>query len=439
MASFDDIPAEVVDIICMHLRDNYSDSNSVSYDPRSRDGLHGLCLSSKKHYNVVQPHLYFHINTADIKVGALLQTIAILNPSLAHLIREIEIHEYSWLNVTKRDLDNIRDHFHVTSRTISSRVQNISHGNSVSLVQCCFEILFLCVPNLKRIELTLSECGLNFDFFDALRLSYQGRHSFPKADSLSFRYGLNQRGFALHTAFPLLKMTNSTRLSIYMSNRFRIESLWVFPKLRDLRLQYSALDYGELSLLLKCFPNLEFFQYETADYLVTRKKAEVVASKLFSRALMEVKRSLRTLILNQCERIESWDDEKEGSIESLREFTALEHLTIWQGDLADKRDIWNIGEEQLHDKTLGITLPLSSMESFVQKLPCSLKSLRILASNELLQFELMRLAYLASQWVPNLRVLEVDYRYGGNVTEAFEKTYVDLKLVKRYGFAWHSP
>lgn len=104
---------------------------------------------------------------------------------------------------------------------------------------------------------------------------------------------------------------------------------------KELRLLDAAFDAGELRLIVGCCPNLQVFQYKTGDEAVTKKKASVAASKHVSKALLRVRNALQTLILDQRQRFNTYDEEEEGPIGNLRTFTALGRLEIARCDLSE--------------------------------------------------------------------------------------------------------
>lgn len=445
MAVLNDLPDEVVDSICIYLR-----SKPNSYPLHGKQtGLYGLSLSSRKYNRIALPHLYHHVCPSNVLAGAFALTL-LRNERLAGFVRSIHLEDF----FPESDADEgPRATFLQYAPAITSAESNnaiAERGRQLNATSeevggdhvddifglSLFVFVLTSLPNVETLEMVLTHQIKHSKIMQGLRSMPQP--ILPALKTLKVSHGDTEYGLDICNLLPLLNRTNVTSLEIFACERFEEHNFEVISSVRKLKLDRTALDQVEFDRLVRCFPHLEVFRYETADSTVTQCKDGSACTFDIGRALEPLCGTLQTLTIDQRERfILGDDDDEEKPIGSLRAFTKLKRLNIWQYDLTGSKEDEDEDENEDDEEPGGGFYRAfdedrqgdgAQLLPWVDKLPKSLERLRIFGATDEIEAELRRLAQIAAIEYPNLKKVMVNPKL--DLQEPFNGSGIAYNRVK---------
>lgn len=432
MVSLNDLPDEVAVKIISGIQD--------------RQCLYNLCLTSRRCQSLSAPVLYSDLNNCTC-----LHKLASTLVDHPHHTKEIQQLAYlidsavsgtAWamnMDEAKRQyfLDNFNSRFPKTVIDPFPEEDSHFHERFLEFTLSKFHSL----RNLSLVAHYHAEDGPSF--YESFATHYTGEQILPSLQQLSIEHWDTEYGFDLGPLLPLLAMLKVPSIHLTACINVRPPAEFrdlVLPATRELILLGCAVDKDHMTRLVKMCPKITTLWYIVGSSTTFQAQDHLVSSEELTEILLPLRRTLTTLVISQLQSIDAEflfgdnDDQTRLSINTLKEFTSLERLMIWQSDLFREVD-GDLSEDDEEANAVKMVERVQKTfqvgddvyEQWIWKLPSSLKHLIILVHNfDTLEPGLEELAACARERFPNLRKLTLDGAKWTKSSEVFAHSGINV-------------
>lgn len=420
--TLNELPIEVIDNICLQLRDCSADSYRGQHPwvPVAKKGLLNLCRTSKKLYRIARPHLYYHVNIN--YDDPLVPFIRLLydHPHLGNLVHKIDLNPSDVL-----EHDQVLERYFSTQTPIplpeTWTTQDgavMANGPDDVYAIRLLDFLLTKASNLEFFDLTVNHDDyFNLRSFTHILNNHASDTGFlSRLKEIVLRHWDTENGFDFEAIIPLLSITQVQKLTMWSCIRIMDCNNCSFQSLTELKLLDSGLSAEELARIIQWCPNLQHFSYTLGGALVVEGCDDLANPEEIGSVLLPLRDNLRTLFL-YLPFEGRWNDDPRDPISSLVQLSRLESLTIDLDTLAGESED-SIGSPDSASLEETLLEQKDFLATWVNKLPRSLQNLCILRhwesnhrSKKPLCLELSLLVDRKAKF-PNLKSLIVDEQLG---------------------------
>lgn len=411
MTGLIDLPVEILDMVCLYLRQLCSDEHETSHALGARKGLAGLCRVSRKFHPIVLPHLYHHVSISDNDTRLVPISRALLtNQHLSDLVHEIEIGLCCCIATEMIVPESFMSH---SIRSGSGAMTHPTDGNTggatgpgdYRMVKV-LNALLITLRKLRSLDLSIHDYTLAQDVLTSIKDKHLHDPEFQKAfEAVTLRSSYKQVGLHFLPLLATISAMTIRKLTLWdcvgIGSSVEIHQM---PSLLELRILSSTLEYFDFVSVVSCCPNLEFLRYEMRASERTDIFVQALSSSAeISRAIAPLSKTLKTMILYQ-DPDAVYDVEP---IEKITTFGKLQDLVIGFQDLSG--ECFEFDEDDPAFESVW-----DDERSYMDNLPKSLQRLFIVEAyrsctdEDTLRAELLRLGKTAKKRLPNLRSVIVD-------------------------------
>ncbi|KAF3913719.1 hypothetical protein AA313_de0205296 [Arthrobotrys entomopaga] len=414
------LPPEVLGLVCDQVACLYGPSDVPYFDPVPATGdLAALSRTCKLLHRIVDPILYRCIPT-DRKFYCLFRTL-ITRKDLASYVRRAymgELNDGETLEPLYEEREAMKRLARQLSHDMDGNMRSSTSGSVEWLMKDPFQVadleqehddenevgkLFLALtllllPNLEYLDYTVC---YNYE----LEANLYAPNHFQYLTEILFKHSDTENGINLEDINGVLAAAPNVRV-LRGHLIAGVGNVFCHKSVRELHLGFSSVDADGLMLIMKSFPFLEVFTYESGGCMVRDDEAKPCD---FTEALLQRKDTLRHISIDFSypDNIEEAGD----ALQSLQSMEVLETLTVDISTIYAKTE-----EESTTDGNLIINLLPSSIKSF---------SLRFVDPHAHLRQDFLKLAQVAPKRFPNLKRVLVpggDPTFYEELKKAFEFT-----------------
>lgn len=330
MTGFVDLPAEVINSICRHLRARFVERHPAD-TALTKKGLASLCRTSKALHQIALPHLYYHIKVQENGTDIVFLTKSILrNPQLPPLVHRLELREH-YLPPPDPMLDE-----YWASHAPALLIGEQTNGRGAVIDDSPWHntqwhttyypvVLLIQLHNLRSLVVTDVHEHFGQSCWYSIVKYHQAHPDFLrqlKEVTIDYECCIFSPFFDYVLWSPCSERIE--RLCLMRSyTSSRIDDC-TFSSLLELSVVDSRLSYTSLCRLIKFCPKLENVQYECRVSIARRRCTGIFSPTELRLALSPLRSSLRTLILDE---FPAGGFDREGS-ESLAEFEMLRNFKV---------------------------------------------------------------------------------------------------------------
>jgi len=199
-----------------------------------------------------------------------------------------------------------------------------------ALCDLVVQLFSIRLRNIRRLSITaFQELNFPLTLEDTNEQTKPNKLQFTGLQELHVRHWDTQYGFTIECIAGLLASPSLTTIHLHQADGMDSEQpLAMNTSVKKLTFTYSCMDEEQISRIIRTFPNLESFEFETGGAVVCEGGTDEFMPSQLINALGPVAKNLKHFSLDMSEHCGMELEASDFPITSLQDFSSLKSLTI---------------------------------------------------------------------------------------------------------------